>query len=134
MRKWRKAVAMCMAAVMMCSMTACGSGNKESADTAAAPAETKAEGSETAAGESSAAGASSWTPEENVTMIVAYKAGSGTDNTARSSFSVRNQICRKDHRHREPGRRIRFHRMDRSGKRKTGWLHPGLRKPADPLF
>ena len=52
MRKWRKAVAMCMAAVMMCSMTACGSGNKESADTAAAPAETKAEGSETAAGES----------------------------------------------------------------------------------
>lgn len=83
MRKWRKAVAMCMVAVMMCSMTACGSGNKESADTAAAPAETKAEGSETAAGESSAAGASSWTPEENVTMIVAYKAGSGTDNTAR---------------------------------------------------
>ena len=74
MRKWRKAVAMCMVAVMMCSMTACGSGNKESADTAAAPAETKAEGSETAAGESSAAGASSWTPEENVTMIVAYKA------------------------------------------------------------
>ena len=56
MRKWRKAVAMCMVAVMMCSMTACGSGNKESADTAAAPAETKAEGSETAAGESSAAG------------------------------------------------------------------------------
>lgn len=49
MRKWRKAVAMCMVAVMMCSMTACGSGNKESADTAAAPAETKAEGSETAA-------------------------------------------------------------------------------------
>lgn len=48
MRKWRKAVAMCMVAVMMCSMTACGSGNKESADTAAAPAETKAEGSETA--------------------------------------------------------------------------------------
>lgn len=74
---------MCMAAVMMCSMTACGSGNKESADTTAAPAETKAEGSEAAAGESSAAGASSWTPEENVTMIVAYKAGSGTDNTAR---------------------------------------------------
>ena len=43
MRKWRKAAAMCMAAVMMCSMTACGSGNKESADTTAAPAETKAE-------------------------------------------------------------------------------------------
>ena len=82
MRKWRKAAAMCMAAVMMCSMTACGSGNKESADTTAAPAETRAEGSEAAA-ESSEAGASTWTPEENVTMIVAYKAGSGTDNTAR---------------------------------------------------
>ncbi|MEG1782535.1 MAG: tripartite tricarboxylate transporter substrate-binding protein, partial [Oscillospiraceae bacterium] len=24
-----------------------------------------------------------WTPKENITMIVAYKAGSGTDNTAR---------------------------------------------------
>ena len=76
MRKWRKAAAMCMAAVMMCSMTACGSGNKESAGTSAAPAETKAEakseGSEAASGESSA---SAWTPEENVTMIVAYKAG-----------------------------------------------------------
>ena len=84
MRKWRKAAAMCMAAVMMCSMTACGSGNKESAGTSAAPAETKAEakseGSEAVSGESSA---SAWTPEENVTMIVAYKAGSGTDNTAR---------------------------------------------------
>lgn len=61
MRKWRKAAAMCMTAVMMCSMTACGSGNKESADTTAAPAETKAEGSEAAA-ESSEAGASTWTP------------------------------------------------------------------------
>ena len=52
MRKWRKAAAMCMAAVMMCSMTACGSGNKESAGTSAAPAETKAE--ETKAEESKA--------------------------------------------------------------------------------
>ncbi|MBR1671916.1 MAG: tripartite tricarboxylate transporter substrate binding protein [Fretibacterium sp.] len=39
----------------------------------------------------SAAGAEGWTPEKNVSIIVAYKAGSGTDNTARvlSKFATK---------------------------------------------
>lgn len=82
MKKMKKALALMTAAVLACSMTACSSQSKDtSADTqapeAAAPAEAAAP--EAAADTS----ASAWQPEENVTMIVAYKAGSGTDNTAR---------------------------------------------------
>ena len=73
-----------LAAMMVLSMTACGGGNTA---TTAAPAETKAEGSEAAAGESSAAGASSWTPEENVTMIVSYKASEATAGKAPEDYS-----------------------------------------------
>lgn len=73
MRKWKKTVALCMTAAMMCSLTACGSSKKE-AQNPASSGETQVQTDSTSAG---------WTPEENVTMIVAYKAGSGTDNTAR---------------------------------------------------
>ncbi|MEG1989352.1 MAG: tripartite tricarboxylate transporter substrate-binding protein, partial [Oscillibacter sp.] len=60
----KKFTSLLLALLMILSLAACGA--KEPAKTDAPPAEGGA-----------------WTPEENVTIIVAYKAGSGTDNTAR---------------------------------------------------
>ncbi len=81
-----------MAAGMVLALAACGSSSSGSAETtAAAPAETKAAAAETtaaagteAAAETEAASESAaWSPDGPVTMIVSYKAGNGTDITAR---------------------------------------------------
>lgn len=77
--------ALLMALILMMSLAACGGANNQQS---AAPAESKAEASapaESAPAESTPAEttAGGWAPTENVTIIVAYKAGSGTDNTAR---------------------------------------------------
>ncbi|MEG1577503.1 MAG: tripartite tricarboxylate transporter substrate binding protein [Oscillospiraceae bacterium] len=61
----KKLTSLLLASLMILSLAACGNAD--------APKETPAaDGTVTA-----------WAPEENITMIVAYKAGSGTDNTAR---------------------------------------------------
>lgn len=59
-----------LALTLLLSITACGgSGSTQPASTAPGASDTP--------------GSAGWTPSENVTIIVAYKAGSGTDNTAR---------------------------------------------------
>lgn len=67
----KRTLALLLSAVMVFGLAACG-GDKPNEPTPEAPSEPGVQ--EPATG---------WTPEENVTMIVAYKAGSGTDNTAR---------------------------------------------------
>lgn len=62
-----------MVAAMVFTLTACAS---SSGSTQSATSEQNSTASDSTSGDS-------WTPEENVTMIVSYKAGSGTDNTAR---------------------------------------------------
>lgn len=87
----KKMIALLMGAAMAATLTACGGSsakvetvaNETQATAAAQATEAAKEENKEAKGAESAASASSWTPEENVTMIVAYKAGSGTDNTAR---------------------------------------------------
>ena len=66
----KKLIALMLALVMVFALAACG-GEKAPADDAA---DTPAE---------NAAPAEGWAPDGPVTMIVAYKAGSGTDTTAR---------------------------------------------------
>lgn len=74
----RRIFALAMAAVMSLSLAACGS------EPAPAPAASKPAASAPAASAPAAPDqAEAWKPEEPVNMIVAYKAGSGTDNTAR---------------------------------------------------
>lgn len=71
----KKYISTALALVMLLSLAACGG-----AASSAAPASSAATpASSTVAPEAS----TGWTPTENVSMIVAYKAGSGTDNTAR---------------------------------------------------
>lgn len=69
----KRILALLLAATMALALAACG-------DKGETPAPAP-EGNAPAEGTDAPAGA--WTPAENVTMIVAYKAGSGTDNTAR---------------------------------------------------
>lgn len=79
MKRNRKAVwGMLLTTSMVLGLTACGGGSKSAVSETTGAASEKTE-----AVAETAAGAAGWTPEENVTMIVAYKAGSGTDNTAR---------------------------------------------------
>lgn len=72
----KKTLCTILALALMLALAACGGATSSAPATAssAAPAGTPA---------SSNAALAAWTPTENVTMIVAYKAGSGTDNTAR---------------------------------------------------
>ena len=63
----RRLTASLLAAVTLLALTACGGSAKTDPGTSDQPS----------------ASDENWTPKENVTMIVAYKAGSGTDNTAR---------------------------------------------------
>lgn len=73
----KKSLTAAIALLAAVTMAGCGSKAETTGDDKAAPAASesaKTEGDLTA---------SEWTPGENVTMIVAYKAGSGTDNTAR---------------------------------------------------
>ncbi len=69
----RKVLALMMAAAMAVSLTACGGGSS-------APAETRAAGTETTA---AAAAESAWTNEQ-ITAIVPYDAGGGTDTVMRA--------------------------------------------------
>ena len=70
----KKTLCTILAVALMLTLAACG-GQTSSAPAPASPAPS-------AAAPASSAPAT-WAPSENVTMIVAYKAGSGTDNTAR---------------------------------------------------
>ena len=73
----KKTLCTVLALALMLVLAACGGASSgASSPTPAAPASSAA----SASGE---AASGAWTPAENVTMIVAYKAGSGTDNTAR---------------------------------------------------
>ena len=75
----KKFFALLLAALMVLSLAACGGndgGSNDGANQDTPPASDG--GSETKEPESTG-----WTPSEPVNMIVAYKAGSGTDNTAR---------------------------------------------------
>ena len=77
-----------LAVSMLLSLCACGGGSGNDAGTTPPPADAGTSGD---ANEPSEPGAAGWTPSEPVNMIVAYKAGSGTDNTARvlSQFATK---------------------------------------------
>lgn len=75
----KKLLALLLAAFMLLSLCACGGGSGDNAGTTPPPAATNADD----ANEPAEPAATGWTPSEPVNMIVAYKAGSGTDNTAR---------------------------------------------------
>ena len=73
----KKYLALILALCMVFALCACGS-------TAEAPAAPAADATEApAAGDGSSAEATGWAPDGPVTMIVSYKAGNGTDVTAR---------------------------------------------------
>ena len=72
----KKLLALLLAAFMLLSLCACGGGSGDDAGTTPPPADNST-------GDTSEPAATGWTPSEPVNMIVAYKAGSGTDNTAR---------------------------------------------------
>lgn len=75
----KKFFALLLAALMVLSLAACGGNDGGSNDGAKQDTPPASDGgSETKEPESTG-----WTPSEPVNMIVAYKAGSGTDNTAR---------------------------------------------------
>lgn len=65
MKRMKRCVSFLLAGTLALALTACG-------DQAKKPTANP-----------SSSGDGDWTPQENVTMIVSYKAGSGTDNTAR---------------------------------------------------
>lgn len=72
----KKYISLTLALVMLLSLAACGGAASSAASaSSAAPAASAAPGASTEP--------AAWTPSENISMIVAYKAGSGTDNTAR---------------------------------------------------
>ncbi len=75
--------ALLLALVLLMSLAACGGGGAKQSAAPAPASESKAEGAAPAEGTPADSAASEWAPTENVTIIVAYKAGSGTDNTAR---------------------------------------------------
>ena len=73
----KKYLALILALCMVFALCACGS-------TAEAPAAPAADATEApAAGDGSSAETTGWAPDGPVTMIVSYKAGNGTDVTAR---------------------------------------------------
>ena len=84
----KKFLALLLTALMLLSLCACGGGSGNDAGTTPPPADAGTSGD---ANEPSEPGAAGWTPSEPVNMIVAYKAGSGTDNTARvlSQFATK---------------------------------------------
>lgn len=70
----KKILCAVLALAMLLALAACGGASSSTPAPAPAPAP---------GDPAPAPAAASWTPSENITMIVAYKAGSGTDNTAR---------------------------------------------------
>lgn len=68
MKRMNRYFSLLLAGTLALSLTACSGGSDKSAPSAASQ---------------SSAAEGEWAPEENITMIVSYKAGSGTDNTAR---------------------------------------------------
>ena len=85
----KKVFALIIALCMVFALCACGQ--------TAAPAEKPA--ADTAA-DAAPAESTGWAPDGPVTMIVAYKAGNGTDVTARV-LAVRREVHRPDCRYRE---------------------------------
>lgn len=76
-KNFKKFTSILLASALALSLTACGTSSSS-------PEETPASNNETAGStENTSNSDSAWTPEENVTIIVSYKAGSGTDNSAR---------------------------------------------------
>ena len=65
--KMRRFLSLLLAGTLALALTACGGSAKTDPGTSDQPSTSD----------------ENWTPKENVTMIVSYKAGSGTDNTAR---------------------------------------------------
>ena len=73
----KKYLALILALCMVFALCACGSN-------AATPAAPSADATEApSAGDGSSAETTGWAPDGPVTMIVSYKAGDGTDVTAR---------------------------------------------------
>lgn len=75
----KKMLTLLLSLSLVFSMTACSSGDTSTPDTSTPDAGTADSGTADA-GEASDA---QWAPDERVTIIVSYAAGSGTDNTAR---------------------------------------------------
>ena len=74
----KKFLALLLATFMLLSLCACGGGDSgSSSGTSDTPP------ADSGSDQASEPAATGWTPSEPVNMIVAYKAGSGTDNTAR---------------------------------------------------
>lgn len=65
--KMKRFLSLLLAGTLALALTACGGSAKTDPGTSDQPSTSD----------------ENWTPKENVTMIVSYKAGSGTDNTAR---------------------------------------------------
>ena len=65
--KMKRYLSLLLAGTLALALTACGGSAKTDPGTSDQPSTSD----------------ENWTPKENVTMIVSYKAGSGTDNTAR---------------------------------------------------
>ncbi|MBR1781565.1 MAG: tripartite tricarboxylate transporter substrate binding protein [Oscillospiraceae bacterium] len=76
----KRCLILLMALAMAFALAACGN----NADTTSPEGSALADGSAPAdPGQEATPTEEAWTPEENITLIVSYKAGSGTDNTAR---------------------------------------------------
>lgn len=73
----KKIMSLALASLLACSIMACGGAEKQKAEQTSS---NKNEATEEIKAEENLG---EWKPDENVTFIVAYKAGSGTDNTAR---------------------------------------------------
>lgn len=67
MKRMKRYLSLLLAGTLALALTACGGKDTPAPETSEQPSVSE----------------ENWTPEENVTMIVSYKAGSGTDNTAR---------------------------------------------------
>lgn len=65
--KMKRYLSLLLAGTLALALTACGGSAKTDPGTSDQPSTSD----------------ENWAPKENVTMIVSYKAGSGTDNTAR---------------------------------------------------
>lgn len=67
MKQMKRYLSLLLSGALALTLTACGGSSGTSGGTSNSPADADGD----------------WTPSENITMIVSYKAGSGTDNTAR---------------------------------------------------
>ncbi len=85
----KKLACLLAAAMVTASLAGCSGGQK----TESAPANAQAEGQSKAEGGAESAG--TWKPEKDINVIVAYKAGSGTDTGARILCSIAEKYAGK---------------------------------------